>query len=97
MREFLYWEQGIKLLYTFSAVICIIGCSKVFLHFIKDSEETGRVAFKWFGTSFLLFTIAFILLVIYNSFLKRAKTYHVRLKRLAKTLPSFMVMMRHGH
>ncbi len=68
MREYLYWGQGIKLLYAFSAVICIIGCAKVFFHFIKDSDETGRVAFKWFGTSFLLFTVAFILLVIYDFF-----------------------------
>nr|DAO41745.1 MAG TPA: protein of unknown function (DUF4134) [Crassvirales sp.] len=70
MREHLYWEQGIKLLYAFSALICIIGCAKVFFHFITDSDEIGRVAFKWFGMSFLLFTIAFILSVIYNCFLK---------------------------
>lgn len=63
-------EQGIKLLYAFSTVICIIGCAKVYFHFITDSDETGRVALKWFGTSFLLFTVAFILLVIYNCFLK---------------------------
>lgn len=70
MREYLYYEQGIKLLYAISAVIGIIGCAKVYYHFITDSDETGRVAFKWFGMSFLLFTIAFILLVIYNAFLK---------------------------
>lgn len=70
MKDYLFWEQGIKLLYAFSSVICIIGCAKVYYHFITDSDETGRVAFKWFGMSFLLFTIAFILLVIYNSFLK---------------------------
>lgn len=70
MSEYLYYEQGIKQLYAFSAVICIIGCAKLYFHSITDSDETGRVAFKWFGMSFLLFTIAFILLVIYNSFLK---------------------------
>lgn len=64
MREYLYWEQGIKLLYAFSALICIIGCAKVYFHFVTDSDETRRVAFKWFGMSFLLFTIAFILSVI---------------------------------
>ena len=70
MKDYLFWEQGIKLLYAFSSVICIIGCAKVYYHFMTDSDETGRVAFKWFGMSFLLFTIAFILLVIYNAFLK---------------------------
>lgn len=70
MREYLYWEQGIKLLYVFSAVFSIIGSAKVYFHFITDSDEIGRVAFKWFGMSFLLFTIAFILSVIYNCFLK---------------------------
>lgn len=70
MREYLYYEQGIILLYAFSTVICIIGCAKVFFHFIKDSDETGIVAFKWFGTSFLLFTVSFSLSVIYNAFLK---------------------------
>lgn len=70
MREHLYWEQGIKLLYAYSAVFCIIGSVKVYIHFVTDSDETGRVAFKWFGMSFLLLTIAFILLVIYNAFLK---------------------------
>ena len=70
MREYLYWEQGIKLLYAYSAVFCIIGTVKVYFHFITDSDETGKVAFKWFGMNFLLFTIAFILSVIYNCFLK---------------------------
>lgn len=70
MREYLYYEQGIKLLYAFSAVIGIIGCAKVYFHFITDSDETGRVAFKWFGMSFLLFTVAFCLMVIYNAILK---------------------------
>lgn len=66
----LYWEQGIKLLYAYGAVFCIIGCAKVYFHFITDSDEIGRVAFKWFGMSFLLFTVAFCLMVIYNAFLK---------------------------
>lgn len=70
MREYLYWEKGINLLYTISALICIIGCVKVYFHLIKDSDKTGRIAFKWLGMSFLLFTIAFILLVIYTYFLK---------------------------
>ena len=59
-------EQGIKLLYAFSAVISIIGCAKVYYHFITDSDETGRVALKWFGMSFLLFVIAFCLSMIYD-------------------------------
>lgn len=66
----LYWEQGIKLLYAYGAVFGIIGCAKVYFHFITDSDETGRVAFKWFGMSFLLFTVAFCLMVIYNAILK---------------------------
>lgn len=70
MRDYLYLEQGIELLYAYSAVFCIIGTVKVYFHFITDSDETWKVAFKWFGMSFLLFTIAFILLVIYNFFLK---------------------------
>lgn len=70
MREPLYWEQGIKLLYAISAVIGIIGSAKVYFHFVTDSDETRRVALKWFGTSFLLFTVAFCLSVIYNAFLK---------------------------
>lgn len=56
------------MLYAYSAVISIIGCAKVYFHFITDSDETRRVALKWFGTSFLLFIVAFILSVIYNRF-----------------------------
>lgn len=70
MREYLYYEQGIKLLYTFSAVICIIGTVKVYYHFVTDSDETRRVALKWYGMSFLLFTVAFCLSVICDAFLK---------------------------
>lgn len=62
------WQEGIKLLYAYSAVISIIGCAKVYFHFITESDETRRVALKWFGTSFLLFIVAFILSVIYNRF-----------------------------
>lgn len=62
------WQEGINMLYAYSAVISIIGCAKVYLHFITDSDETRRVALKWFGTSFLLFIVAFILSVIYNRF-----------------------------
>lgn len=70
MKDYLFLEQGIKLLYAISALICIIGCVKVYFHLITDSDKTGRIAFKWLGMSFLLFTIAFILLVIYTYFLK---------------------------
>lgn len=70
MRDYLLLEQGIEFLYTISALICIIGCVKVYFHLIKDSDKTGRIAFKWLGMSFLLFTIAFILSVIYTYFLK---------------------------
>lgn len=66
MFGFLYWEQGIKLLYAISAVFGIIGCVKVCYHFVTDSDETGKVALKWFGTSFLLFVIAFCLSMIYD-------------------------------
>lgn len=62
------WQEGINMLYAYSAVISIIGCAKVYFHFITDSDETRRVALKWFGTSFLLFIVAFILSVIYNRF-----------------------------
>ena len=70
MGEHLYWEEGIKLLYAYSVVFSIIGTVKVYFHFVTDSDETRRVALKWFGTSFLLFTVAFCLSVIYNAFLK---------------------------
>ena len=70
MREYLYWEKGINLLYTISALICIIGCVKVYFHLITDSDKTGRIAFKWLGMSFLLFTVAFCLSVICDAFLK---------------------------
>lgn len=70
MTNYLYWEQGIKLLYAISAVICIIGCAKVYYHSVTDSQETMKIALKWYGASFLLFTVAFCLSVIYNAFLK---------------------------
>ena len=70
MREYLYWEQGIKLLYAYSAVFNIIGTVKVYIHFETDSDETGRVALKWYCMSFLLFTVAFCLSVICDAFLK---------------------------
>lgn len=70
MREHLYWEEGIKLLYAYSAVFSIIGTVKVYFHFVTDSDETRRVALKWYGMSFLLFTVAFCLSVICDVFLK---------------------------
>ena len=68
MKDYLYLEEGIKLLYAISAVIGIIGCAKVYFHFVTDSDETRRVALKWYGTSFLLFVIAFCLTMIYDIF-----------------------------
>ena len=70
MFGFLYWEQGIKLLYAISAVFGIIGCVKVYYHSVTDSQETMKIALKWYGMSFLLFTVDFCLSVIYNAFLK---------------------------
>lgn len=70
MKDYLYWEQGIKLLYAISAAIGIIGCAKVYFHLVTDSDETRKIALKWYGTSFLLFAVAFCLSVIYNAFLK---------------------------
>ena len=66
MFRFLYWEQGIKILYAISAVVAFIGCTKVYVEFNSDSDETRIVAFKWFGTSFILFVIAFCLSMIYD-------------------------------
>lgn len=66
MFKFLYWEQGIKLLYVISAVFGIIGCIEVYCHFVTDSDETRKIALKWFGTSFILFVIAFCLSMIYD-------------------------------
>lgn len=66
MFSFIYWEQGIKLLYAISAVSGIIGCVKVYYHFVTDSDKTRKVALKWFGTSFILFVIAFCLSMIYD-------------------------------
>ena len=68
MKEYMCWQEGIKMLYAYSAVFIIIGTVKVYFHFVTDSDETRRVALKWFGTSFLLFIVAFILSVIYNRF-----------------------------
>lgn len=62
------WQEGIKMLYAYSAVFNIIGTVKVYFHFVTDSDETWRVALKWYGMSFLLFIVAFILSVIYNRF-----------------------------
>lgn len=66
MKEYIYWEQGIKLMYAISAVLAFIGTVKVYAHFLIDSDETGKVALKWFGTSFILFVIAFCLSMIYD-------------------------------
>ena len=44
MFGFLYWEQGIELLYAISAVVAFIGCTKVYIEFNSDSDETGKVA-----------------------------------------------------
>ena len=70
MKDYLFLEKGINLLYTISALICIIGCVKVYFHLIKDSDKTGRVALKWYSMSSLLFTVAFCLSVICDAFLK---------------------------
>ena len=66
MFGFLYWQQGIKLLYAISVVFAFIGCVKAYYHFVTDSDETGKVALKWFGMSFLLFVTAFCLSMIYD-------------------------------
>ena len=66
MFGFLYWEQGIKLLYAISVVLALIGSVKAYYHFVTDSDETGKVALKWLGTSFLLFVTAFCLSMIYD-------------------------------
>ena len=66
MFGFLYWEQGIKLLYAISVVLGLIGSVKAYYHFVIDSDKTEKVALKWFGTSFLLFVIAFCLSMIYD-------------------------------
>ncbi|PIN27572.1 DUF4134 family protein [Prevotella intermedia] len=70
MIGYLYWEQGIKLMYAISAVLAFIGTVNVYVDFSIDSNETGKNALKWYGVSFLLFIVAFCLSVIYNTFLK---------------------------
>ena len=60
MKDYLFLEQGIKLLYAISAVIGIIGCAKVYYHFITDSDETRRVALKWFGMRFPVIYCCFL-------------------------------------
>ena len=66
MIGYLYWEQGIKLMYAIIAVLAFIGTVNVYVDFSIDSNETGKNALKWYGTSLLLFVVAFCLSMIYD-------------------------------
>ncbi len=46
MFGFLYWEQGIKLLYAISVVLGLIGSVKAYYHFVTDGDKTGKVTLK---------------------------------------------------
>ena len=39
---------------------------QVYVEFNSDSDETRRIAIKWYGTSLLLFVVAFCLSMIYD-------------------------------
>ena len=53
-------------MYAIIAVLAFIGTVNVYVDFSIDSNETGKNALKWYGTSFLLFIVAFCLSVIYD-------------------------------